>query len=147
MATASCALCGASNTVMRVYIGMQHPRPNLLAISCTECGKVSSQLRTLPDYAAFAVIYSLISLGFVIAGMQVLGDSLDIGWIAAIAATIPFAFLPAWWAIRQAAQIAELAPQPDLTLGQKLGYLGIAILIIGGIIGGGLALFLIYGPQ
>lgn len=145
MAKATCALCGARNGVMRVYIGMQHPKPNLIAISCTECGEVSSQLRTLTEYATFAVVYGLITLGLLIVGILAIDDALEVYWTATIAAILPFTFLPAWWATRQADALAAAAPQEDITFGQKIGYTTVALLIISGLLGSGLAVFLIYG--
>lgn len=144
MVRATCALCGASNSVMRVYLGMQHPRPNLLALSCKQCGKVSSQLRTLGDYLTFSVIYSAITLPLVILGMHLIGHVLETGWVATIAAVIPFTFLPAWWANRRADQYAQGIPREDISNGRKVLFLLVALGLIGGWIAGGLLIYLVY---
>lgn len=144
MARATCPLCGADNPIVRVYLGMQHPRPNLIALSCKECGETSSQVRTLGEYITFSVVYSIIALVLVIIGMNVLEESLDLGWIATIAGIVPFTFLPAWWASRQADALAEIAPAKDIPVGAKMVNLSLAIALIAGIIGGGLLVYLVY---
>jgi len=144
MGRATCALCGARNSIIRVYLGMQHPRPNLIALSCKECGKTSSQMRTLGDYVGFAIIYSIITLLLVILGINVLGETLDTGWIATIAGILPFTVLPAWWSSRQADALAKLAPCEDISITSKITYLLITISLIAGIIGGGLLVYLVY---
>lgn len=144
MTRATCARCGARNSIIRVYLGMQHPRPNLIALSCKECGETSSQMRTIGEYTTFSVIYSIITLVLVVIGINVLGNAFDVGWIAAIAGILPFTVLPAWWSTRQADALAKLAPCDDISITLKITYLLIAIALIAGIIGGGLLAYLVY---
>ena len=123
---------------------MQSFQPNLIGLACKQCGKVSSQLRTLGDYIAFSLIYSLITLLLVAVGMATLGEDLHLDWIATIAAILGFAFLPAWWSTRQASVLAAQAPQQDLTVGKKLGYLLVTIAVLATVLGGGLFAYLVW---
>ena len=141
MVHASCALCGASQPLLRVYVGMQHPRPNLLAISCTSCRKVSSQLRTPDDYVRFAIIYGCSTLLLLMIGVAAV--DLHIAWLSLLAATLPAAVLPGWWCARIAHRFEQDAPAQDLTLRQKLLYLSLAVAVIAVIVGVGLFGFLL----
>lgn len=145
MSHATCALCGAEQPLVRVYIGMNHPRPNLLAISCTECGRVSSQMRTLGDYLLFSFVYGCLAALFVVLGMFV-GPDVEITWVALIGATVPFLFLPAWWATHVAQRLAADAPAEDLTIAQKLIYLLVAITVIGCMVAAGVFGYLMWTP-
>jgi hypothetical protein len=141
MSHATCARCGASQPLLRVYLGMQSPRPNLIAISCTECGEVSSQLRTLGDYLLFAVVYGLLAALFVVLGMFV-GPDVEVVWVAIVAGLVPFFFLPAWWASLVRERLAGEAPADDLTVAQKLLFLLVAATVIGAMVGGGVFAYL-----
>jgi hypothetical protein len=142
MPSAACALCGARQPLRRVYVGMQHPRPNLLAISCTSCKTVSSQLQSLDDYLRFAVIYGCSTLLLLALGVAALED-VHIAWLSLVAAALPAAVLPGWWCARIAHRFQTDAPSNDLTLRQKLLYLFSATSVIAVIVGVGLFAFLL----
>jgi len=143
MSHATCVLCGASQPLLRVYIGMQSPRPNLIAISCTECGEVSSQLRTFGDYLLFGATYGAIAVLLIALGMFV-GPDVNVAWIALLAAVVPFLFLPAWWAARVRTRLADEAPAQDLTVGQKFVFLFVTITLIASMVGGGVFVYVVW---
>ncbi len=142
MAHATCVLCGASNPLTRVYAAMGSPRPNLVPIACSACGKVSSQLRSLGEYLAFGAVYAAIATVLMITGIALFEERWDT-WIAVVAGAMPFAFLPGWWAARQAASLAARAPTEDLSVGQKLLYLLATLVEIAAILGGALLAYLL----
>jgi len=144
VARATCALCGASNPVARVYLAFWNPSPNIISLSCNQCGETASQVRNRSEAVRFAVAYALTALPLVVLGLNVLGSTLDRVWILAIAATLPFTVLPAWWATRQADSLAQLAPAQELTTRAKISYLLTVVAVIKIIFGTGLLLYFVY---
>lgn len=144
---AVCVPCGVHNSLLRVYLAMKSPAPNLIALACKSCGGTAPQLRSPAEYVLFSTIYSGITLTLLIAALTVAGSGERIVWYATLSASVPFLFLPAWWALQNTPKLAAAAPAEDLTLSEKLVCLALSIAIIVTILGGGLFAFLLYGMR
>lgn len=144
MARATCALCGASNPIARVYLAIRDPGPNIISLSCKHCGETASQVRNRSEAVRFAAAYALTALPLAVVGLNVLEGTLDQAWTLVIAAILPFTVLPAWWANRQADSLAQSAPAKEITTRAKISCMLIMVAVIKIIFGTGLLLYLVY---
>ncbi|MFK7738721.1 MAG: hypothetical protein AB8H80_00250 [Planctomycetota bacterium] len=109
----------------------------------------SPQLQSLGDYLKFASVYAIVVLILLAACLAAVADADQLPWITALCATVPFAFLPEWWATHQRQQNSTFAPASAAgtdsihsTL-ERICYLLVTIAVVTVLLGGGMLAILL----